>query len=74
MPRFHLRRVALGIALLALVALWLMALPTLLVRDGLARHNGACPIWRDPVTGRTLPLPARGRDIACDADTSVARR
>jgi hypothetical protein len=74
MPRLQLRRVARGLVLLAIVALWLLAIPALLTRDGLSRHDGACPTWRDPVTGRTLPLRPRDRDIACVADMSMVRR
>jgi hypothetical protein len=74
MPRLRLRHVVLGVVLPAVVALWLLALPALLARDGLARHDGACPAWRDPVTGRTLPLRSWDRGTACDADAPVARR
>lgn len=73
MPRLELRRVALGVFVFAAIALWLLALPALLTRDGLARQDGACPVWRDPVTGRTVPLRPRDREIACGANASVAR-
>lgn len=74
MPDVRLRRLAPGLALAAAMALWLLALPALLARDGLSRQDGVCPSWRDPVTGRTQPLRQRGHGMTCHVDASGARR
>jgi hypothetical protein len=54
-------RTATGIATLALIALWLWALPALLSRQGFVQRGDevcAQPGWRDPVTGRPSPAPS----------------
>lgn len=67
LPRIGWRRTALrtaaAAAVLAVLALWLWALPALLARPGFVlRGDEACvqASWRDPVTGRSSPAPARG--------------
>lgn len=60
-PRLTLRRASAGIALLGAVALWLWALPALMMRDGFVlRGDDSCQhaTYRDPVTGRPQPAPS----------------
>lgn len=54
-------KAATGFAILLVVALWLLALPALLSRQGFVlRGDEGCAqsSWRDPVTGRTRPAPS----------------
>lgn len=77
-PGLTLRRALAGIALLGGVALWLWALPALVMGDGF-RPGGGDPCaqasYRDPVTGQSRPAPSARFTVreACTAAASGGR-